>query len=89
MIFFSILCLGLVSVVSRSSVGEGGGLISRFGTFSLLRAKCARMCNLRQTGLIPFSTSSHPREELDAIYRPVRHFLYAGTDTRNVEQQER
>ena len=67
--------------VSRSCVG--------LVPFPLCTQSVARMCNLRQTGLIPFPTSSQTREELDAIYRPVRHFLYAGTDTRDVEQQER
>ena len=77
--FFSALARAYIIFqyfVSRSSVG--------LVPFPPCTQSVARMCNLRQTGLIPFPTSSHPREETYAIYRPVRHFLYAGTDTRNI-----
>lgn len=50
-------------------------------------------CYAIPTHLLPLrakrARSSQTCEQFDAIYRPVRHFLYAGTDTRDVEQQER
>ena len=35
-----------------------------------------------------FCCLSQARQEFDAIDRPVRHFLDAGSNTRDVEQQE-